>query len=76
MKKLTNLNFLFILHNHLKLTLNGLWEKKILNLNPAEPSVHMQTTISAKLTKPNLEKLNDVIGNMITKIKSYTQSTD
>lgn len=45
--------------------------KTILILNPAEPCVHMQTTVSAKMKKPDLEKLNEVLGPMVERIKSY-----
>jgi len=45
--------------------------KAILILNPAEPSVDMQTTISAKVGQPNLEGLRRVFDDMVRKIQSY-----
>ena len=45
--------------------------KVILILNPANPCVNMQTTISAKVKNPDLEKLNAVFGDMVSKIQGY-----
>jgi len=45
--------------------------KTILILNPAEPSVHMQMTISAKVTVPNLQELTTTFHKMVKKIQSY-----
>ncbi len=45
--------------------------KAILNLNPAQPCVDMQTTIFAKVKKPYLEKLRNAIDSMVKKIQCY-----
>jgi len=45
--------------------------KTILILNPAEPCVHMQTTISAKVKEPNLKELEAVFDEMVKKIQTY-----
>jgi acetaldehyde dehydrogenase (acetylating) len=45
--------------------------KAILNLNPANPCIDMQTTIFAKVAKPNLDALTLAVNNMVEKIKIY-----
>ena len=45
--------------------------KAILNLNPAEPSVHMQTTVMAKILKPDLEATQAKVTEMVNRIKHY-----
>jgi len=45
--------------------------KAILNLNPADPCIDMQTTIFAKVNKPNIEALTVAVKNMVTLINSY-----
>jgi acetaldehyde dehydrogenase (acetylating) len=45
--------------------------KAILNLNPAQPCVHMQTTVMAKITKPNLEKTRRRVLEMVELIRKY-----
>ncbi len=45
--------------------------KTILILNPAKPCVNMQTTISAKVKEPNLEKLNSILPAMVEKMQTY-----
>ena len=45
--------------------------KVILNLNPAQPCVDMQTTISAKLPDPDLQKLIPAVEAMIAEIQGY-----
>lgn len=45
--------------------------KSILILNPAEPPIHMQTTISAKVAKPNLDKLKRPFEDMVREIQKY-----
>jgi acetaldehyde dehydrogenase len=45
--------------------------KAILNLNPANPCIDMQTTIFAKVKQPNLEGLNQIIESMIDSIRKY-----
>jgi acetaldehyde dehydrogenase (acetylating) len=45
--------------------------KAILNLNPALPCIDMQTTILAKVDKPNLDALTMMVAKMERKIKQY-----
>ncbi|WP_080059054.1 acetaldehyde dehydrogenase (acetylating) [Spirosoma aerolatum] len=45
--------------------------KAILNLNPAQPCIDMQTTIFAKVKKPNMEALTERIDAVIQAINSY-----
>lgn len=66
------------LDEYIKTTEDGLKEfsgaartKAILNLNPAEPCVDMQTTIFAKVKHPNMEKLSGVLTQLVEKIRKY-----
>jgi acetaldehyde dehydrogenase (acetylating) len=45
--------------------------KAILNLNPAQPPVHMQTTVLAKMDKPDLEAIRASVAAMVEKIRQY-----
>lgn len=45
--------------------------KTILILNPAQPPIQMQTTVSAKVGKADLQKLRPAIDKMVAKIKTY-----
>ena len=45
--------------------------KSILILNPAEPCVDMQTTISAKLAEPDMDAINSYLDEMLKKIQQY-----
>jgi acetaldehyde dehydrogenase (acetylating) len=45
--------------------------KAMLILNPAQPSVNMQTTIFARVQKPDLIALTEKIMKMVEKIRSY-----
>lgn len=54
-----------------KLFSNAKKTKAILNLNPAEPCIDMQTTIFAKVKTPNIEALKIEIDKMIESIKKY-----
>jgi acetaldehyde dehydrogenase (acetylating) len=45
--------------------------KAILNLNPAIPCIDMQTTIFAKVEKPDLDALNGVLASLIRQIQLY-----
>ena len=45
--------------------------KAILNLNPAQPCVHMQTTVMAKIAQPDLERTRAAVADMVTRIKAY-----
>jgi acetaldehyde dehydrogenase len=48
--------------------------KAILNLNPAEPCIDMQTTIYAKVQDPDLAILEKHISDMVAKIRTYVPS--
>jgi acetaldehyde dehydrogenase (acetylating) len=45
--------------------------KAILNLNPAVPCINMQTTIFAKVAKPNLEKFGEVLQGVVRQVRQY-----
>jgi acetaldehyde dehydrogenase (acetylating) len=45
--------------------------KAILNLNPAQPCVHMQTTVMAKIANPDLERTRAAVAEMVARIKTY-----
>jgi acetaldehyde dehydrogenase (acetylating) len=45
--------------------------KAILNLNPAQPCVHMQTTVFAKIARPDLEKTRQTVSDMVSRIQKY-----
>lgn len=45
--------------------------KAILNLNPAEPCIDMQTTIFAKVENPDMPTLEKEIQEMVTRIQTY-----
>ncbi len=45
--------------------------KAILNLNPAQPCVHMQTTVMAKIAQPDLERTRVAVAEMVSRIKAY-----
>jgi len=47
------------------------YTKAILNLNPAEPCVNMQTTIFAKVKKIDLAPLNIFLADIVKKIQIY-----
>ncbi len=47
------------------------YTKAILNLNPAQPCVHMQTTVMAKIDSPVLELTRRKIVEMVERIKTY-----
>ncbi|MBI5890582.1 MAG: acetaldehyde dehydrogenase (acetylating) [Nitrosomonadales bacterium] len=66
------------LDEYIKTTEDGIKEfsgatrtKAILNLNPAEPCVDMQTTIFAKVKHPDIEKLTGVLAQLVEKIRKY-----
>jgi len=48
--------------------------KAILNLNPAEPCIDMQTTIYAHVKEPNMALLKTSINEMLLKIQRYVPS--
>ena len=45
--------------------------KAILNLNPAQPCIDMQTTIFAKVKEANMDALKKELDVMVSKIKAY-----
>ncbi len=45
--------------------------KAILNLNPADPCIDMQTTIFAKVKNPDIEGLTKAVKAMVKKINTY-----
>ena len=45
--------------------------KVILILNPAHPPINMQTTVFAKVKKPDIQKLNAPVVNMVRQIQAY-----
>jgi acetaldehyde dehydrogenase (acetylating) len=45
--------------------------KAILNLNPAQPCINMQTTIFAKVAEPNLDALKPKLDEMVRKVQAY-----
>lgn len=66
------------LDEYIKTTEDGLREfsgaartKAILNLNPAEPCVDMQTTIFAKVKHPDIQKLAGAMSSLVEKVRQY-----
>lgn len=66
------------LDEYIKTTEDGLKEfsgavrtKAILNLNPAEPCVDMQTTIFAKVASPDIPKLTERLSLLVANIRKY-----
>jgi acetaldehyde dehydrogenase len=49
----------------------GARTKAILNLNPAQPCVHMQTTVLAKIKQPDLEQTRAAVATVVRKIQEY-----
>jgi acetaldehyde dehydrogenase (acetylating) len=45
--------------------------KTILILNPAEPCIDMQTTVSAKVKKANLDRMEPLLKALLARIQSY-----
>ena len=45
--------------------------KAILNLNPAQPCVHMQTTLLAHIPKPDLERTRQTVTDMVIRLQKY-----
>lgn len=45
--------------------------KTILILNPAQPCIDMQTTVSAKVENPNMEKIRMAVADLERKIQHY-----
>lgn len=66
------------LDEYLQTTENGLQTfagctrtKAILNLNPAQPCVHMQTTVMAKVTNPDIARTRELVAEMMALIRNY-----
>jgi acetaldehyde dehydrogenase len=66
------------LDEYIKTTEDGLKEfsgakrtKAILNLNPAEPCVDMQTTIFAKVSNPDIAKLTERLSKLVENVRNY-----
>lgn len=66
------------LDEYIKTTEDGLKEfsgakrtKAILNLNPAEPCVDMQTTIFAKVKNPDINKLTELLSRLVANVRNY-----
>ena len=66
------------LDEYIKTTEDGLKEfsgaartKAILNLNPAEPCVDMQTTIFAKVSNPDIPKLTERLSQLVQDVQKY-----
>ena len=45
--------------------------KAILNLNPAQPCVHMQTTVMAQLSATDMVKTRRMVDEMVARIRTY-----
>lgn len=45
--------------------------KAILNLNPAQPCINMQTTIFAKVKQPNMEALHTAVADITQQVQKY-----
>jgi len=45
--------------------------KAILNLNPAQPCVHMQTTVMAKIRQPDIARTRKLVSEMVATIRNY-----
>jgi acetaldehyde dehydrogenase len=45
--------------------------KAILNLNPANPCVHMQTTVMARVTNPDVQGTRDLVTKMVSRVRQY-----
>lgn len=45
--------------------------KAILNLNPAQPCIDMQTTVLAKVNSPNIPLLEQALQELLKKVQSY-----
>jgi len=45
--------------------------KAILTISPAQPPIDMQTTIFAKIKKPDIAKLSEEVSGMVRKIQTY-----
>lgn len=57
--------------NGLKFFTNANESKAMINLNPANPAINMQTTVMVEVSNPNFDKINEEINKMLLKIKKY-----
>lgn len=55
----------------IKVYSNAKTTKAILNLNPAQPCIHMQTTIFARVKNPDIEVLRSVVSDIAMKVRQY-----
>jgi acetaldehyde dehydrogenase len=55
----------------LKLFSGARTTKAILNLNPAQPCINMQTTVFAKVANPNIEKFREAVRTITGNIQKY-----
>lgn len=55
----------------LKLFSGAKQAKAILNLNPAVPCIHMQTTVFAKVAKPDIEGIRVELSKLVAKLETY-----
>lgn len=55
----------------LKLFSNATTTKAILNLNPAQPCINMQTTVFAKVMNPDIEKFRAALKTITSNIQKY-----
>jgi acetaldehyde dehydrogenase len=60
--------------NGIRMYSNCMKAKAILNLNPAEPCIDMQTTIYAHVKDPDMALLQEGINAMLEKIRTYVPS--
>jgi acetaldehyde dehydrogenase (acetylating) len=63
--------YLYTTETGLTLFSNCKKTKAIINLNPAQPCVHMQTTVMAKIINPDLMKTRKKIAEVVALIKQY-----
>ena len=63
--------YLYTTETGLALFSNCKHTKAIINLNPAQPCVHMQTTVMAKITNPDLVKTREKTTEVVSLIKKY-----
>lgn len=50
---------------------NAKQTKAILNLNPAQPCINMQTTVFAKVKKPQLDQLQLLVQEVVNQVRLY-----
>lgn len=50
--------------------------KAILNINPAEPCVNMQTTLMARVSRPDIERFRVALDEIVKTIRAYVPGYD